>query len=302
MIEYYFYRTVAFMSRLLPQRLAYWVGLRISDQFYRHNHAGRAAVISNLRRVYAARGIVPAEDALQGLARKMFQYFGKYLVDFFRFARLSPEDVRKRVSLEHWEYLEQALQRGRGALIVTAHIGNWEMGGAVLIALGHRMNALVLPQRLEKLSRMFQRQRELRGIRIIPVGQSGFSIIRCLRRGEIVAVLGDRDFTAKDDRVMFFGQPARIPRGPAWLAVRTGTPVVPAFLLRQVDDTFLLRVYPPIYPEEAGSEEALRDRVCRILEKEIGEQPFQWFIFDDFWAAGASPAGPLPAGHDRVGA
>jgi lauroyl/myristoyl acyltransferase len=62
--------------------------------------------------------------------------------------------------------------------------------------------------------------------------------------------------------------------------------VVPVFLLRLVDDSFLLRFYPPILPEQAGSIEAVRLKICEVLQKEIGELPFQWFIFDDFWANG----------------
>ena len=86
--------------------------------------------------------------------------------------------------------------------------------------------------------------------------------------------------------------PARLPRGPAWLSIKSGAPVLPALLLRQEDDTFLLRLAPPILPEVAGSMEAVRDRICRFLEREIGERPYQWFIFEDFWkGAEATAAG-----------
>ena len=64
----------------------------------------------------------------------------------------------------------------------------------------------------------------------------------------------------------------------------TGAPILPTFLLREVDDTFLYRFYPPIFPEEIGSEEAIRERIRETLEEVIGENPHQWFIFDDFWA------------------
>lgn len=283
MNEYAVYRTAAWLSRHLPEKLAYWFGLRVADRFYSFNRKGREAVVSNLRKICAARGVEPAEDALDGLARKVFQYFGKYLIDFFRYARLTPDSIRRRISFEHREYLDQILAMKRGALLVTAHLGNWELGGAVLAALGYKVNVVVLPSRLDKLNRMFQRQREQRGVNVIPVGQSAFGIVRCLRNREIVAMLVDRDFTMKDDRIPFFGQPARIPRGPAWMSAKLGVPVLPVFLLRQVDDTFLLRFYPPILPEQEGSAEAIRLKIARILEREIGDQPYQWFIFDDFW-------------------
>jgi len=84
MNEYWTYRIASWLSRILPMKFAYWAGLRIADQYYRRNVKGREAVMSNLRQVLAARGVTPADDTLDGLARKMFQYFGKYLVDFFR--------------------------------------------------------------------------------------------------------------------------------------------------------------------------------------------------------------------------
>ena len=290
MNEYLSYRLAAILCRLFPEKLAYWFGLRIADIFYARNHVGREGIISNLKRIYAARGVVPAEATLTGLSRKTFQYFGKYLIDFFRYARLTPEEVHQRVCLEHLDYLEQCVALKRGVLVLTAHFGNWELGGAAVTALGYKVNALVLPARLEKLNQMFQKQRAKRGVNLIPVNRSAvLSMIRCLKNGEIVAVLGDRDFTDKNDRIEFFGEPARIPRGPAWLSMKSGAPILPAFLMRQVDDTFLLRFHPPIFPEREGSVEAIRSKICRALEKEIGEQPYQWFIFDDFWANNVQP-------------
>lgn len=288
--QYWQYRTAAFLSRLFPEKLSYWAGLRIADAFYRLNHTGRRAVMSNLARIYKSRGIVPAEEALEGLARKTFQYFGKYLIDFFRYSSLTREDIRRKISIEHGEYIEQCIGAGKGAILLSAHFGNWELGGAALAAMGNKVSALVLQERTEKLERLFERQRRSRGVELIAVGKSAFGLVRKLRNNEIVAMLGDRDFTGKDDRIPFFGEPARIPRGPAWLSVKTGTPILVGFMLRQVDDTFLMRILPPIYPEQLGSVEAVRAKIRDLLEAVIGEYPYQWFIFNDFWAGGDGDA------------
>ena len=283
MTGYWPYRIAAFLSRALPERLAYWVGLRFSDLFYRFDPRGRAAVKGNLARIFSAQGVRPAEQVLDGFARKTFQYFGKYLVDFFRFSRLTPEDIRERVSIEHQDYFDQAMAMQRGVVLVSAHFGNWEIGGAVIAGLGCTVNAVVLPQRLEKLNRLFQGQRERRGLRVIPMGSSAFNLIRCLKRKECLALVADRDFTGTSDPVEFFGRPAHMPVGPARLSWKTGAPVLAGFLIREVDDTFLLRFYPPILPENEESMDALRRRINVILEKEIAERPYQWFIFDPFW-------------------
>ncbi|HOW97787.1 MAG TPA: lysophospholipid acyltransferase family protein [Kiritimatiellia bacterium] len=302
MTGYWPYRIAAFLSRALPERLAYWVGLRFSDLFYRRDQKGRAAVMGNIATVLRARGVQPARDALDGFARKTFQYFGKYLVDFFRFSRLTQEDIERRVSIEHRERLDQSLALGRGLILVTAHFGNWELGGAVIAGLGYPVNAVVLPQRLEKLNRLFQGQRERRGLRVIPMGSSVFNLIRCLRRKELLALLADRDFTGKSDPVEFFGKPAHMPVGPAWLSFKTGAPVLVGFLIREVDDTFRLRLYPPILPGPDASIEGIRARINEILEKEIAERPYQWFMFDPFWDAQAPvQAAQAPAPFDEAG-
>ena len=277
------YRVAAVLSRRLPRNFVYWLGLRVADLYWWQRVAERQAVMHNLRRIFAARGATPAASALPGLARKTFQNFGKYLVDFFRFAQLTEAELRRFVSLEHVESLHAAVARGKGVLLVTAHLGNWELGGAVITALGYRLNAVALPQRIEPLNRLFTRLRESRGLHILPLGHAVFNIVQCLRRGELVALLGDRNFTHQPERYDFFGTPASLPRGPAWLAMHTGAPLVPVFLLRQEDDTFLLRCHPPIYPDAAGSEAAIRARWVATLEKEIAAEPCQWFIFEDFW-------------------
>ncbi|MBN1269495.1 MAG: lysophospholipid acyltransferase family protein [Kiritimatiellae bacterium] len=268
----------------MPRAVTYWFGLRIADRFYAHKEHDRRAVMSNLRQIFSARGMTPTDEHLQSVARKTFQYFGKYLVDFFRYARLTRREVDRLVSVEHPEYIEQARARGKGVICLSAHIGNWELAAAVMGALGYEPNAVVLPERLDKLDKLFQHQRRKRGMKLIPLGHAAMGLVRCLRRGEFVALVADRDFSTRDDRTVFFGKPARLPHGPARLSIMTGAPILPTFLLREVDDTFLLRMYPPIFPEELGSEEAIRRRIVEILEDVIGEFPYQWFIFDDFWA------------------
>lgn len=283
MNEYCQYKIASYLARFLPEKLAYWVGLRVADQFFRRNHKGREAMAENFRKIFTWRGLVPAEKTIGGHVRKTFQHFGKYLVDFFRFSRLSDEEVKQIISFEHKDYLEQAHAHGKGVLLVTAHFGNWELGSAVIAALGYKVNAVYLPQRMQKLNALFDAQRQKRGVNLIPLGNSALSVMRCLKRGEFLGLLADRDFSDRDDRVPFFGHPARIPLGPAVMSFRTGAPVLPTFIVRQVDDTFLLRLHAPLYPEQFDSPEAIREKICRILEKEIGEQPYQWFIFDDFW-------------------
>ena len=278
------YRTGAVFARVLPRPFTYWIGLRLADVHYRRKGEDRRAVISNLRQIYQARGIVPSEDVLEGVARKTFQYFGKYLIDFFRFTQISFREYERLFSVEHVDYLEQTRSAGRGVILLTAHFGNWELGGALMTYLGYPVYTVYLPEHLEKVNQYFYKTRSKRGFQLVPYGQAARSLFRLLKQGEMVTLLGDRDFSERDDRIPFFGKPARIPRGAAVLSRRTGAPIVPGFLLRQVDDTFLMRFHPPLYPELFGDDGALHRKIGSVLEKELGENPHQWYIFEDFWA------------------
>ncbi|MCF7838495.1 MAG: lysophospholipid acyltransferase family protein [Candidatus Marinimicrobia bacterium] len=281
--EYCAFSFAVFVGRCLPRPLGYWVGLRLADHHYRTHPEVRRAVMANLSQVLRWRGVQASGNQLEGLTRKTFQYYGKYLADFFRFRQLSGAQLERLVSFEHPEYLTQALAAGRGVIMVTPHFGNYELGGAVLASLGHPVSAVFRPMRLGAVDRLLHRQRQRRGVRPIPLGRAAAETLRILRRGEIVALLGDRDFSGRSEPIEFFGRPAIIPRGPAALAAHTGAAVVFAVLLREVDETFRLRLHPPL-TAGPGDAERLRAQLCRRMEIEIGNQPHQWYIFEDFWS------------------
>lgn len=291
---YWFYRGVAFFVRLLPLPVAYWLGLRICDLFYFLNRRGRRAVRENLRVVYEHQGLLPSRRLLDGCARKTFQYFGKYLADFIRYRKLTPEGVRDRVSIQGREQLEAIRRSPRGAILLTAHVGNWELGGAFIAAMGIPLHAVVRPVPSPALERIFQFFREQRGLKVIPLAHAGVGVVKALKRGETVALVGDRDFTGNGRPWKFFGRNVSLPRGAAWFAHRTGAPLYLGFVTRAPDDTFILRLHPPIDPAQVPTEEEIQARIVRIMEDTIARDPCQWFIFDPFWPGELDDVRPLP--------
>lgn len=284
---YISYRMAQIISRSLSRRFAYWLGLRISDRFFARDHAGRSAVMSNLAQILCSKGVNASEDTLKLMARNNFQMFGKYIVDFFKFADFTDKRVRQLVSMEHIKRIDDAQSLGRGVIMFTAHLGNWELGGAVLASLGIQVNAVIQPARSNRVNELFQRHREKRGIKVIPMGSAARGVLHALRRNECVAMLADRDYTAHNELISFFGKPARLPSGPARIAAKTGAPLVPAFLLRQPDDTFLFRIHNPILPDDFHSIDDIRIRIKDVMEEEISRNPLQWFMFTDFWTGGS---------------
>ena len=122
----------------------------------------------------------------------------------------------------------------------------------------------------------------MRGLKVIPLGSAAIGTLKALKKGEFVALLADRDYSQHRDHFKFFGKQARFPRGPAMLCVRTGAVILPGFLLRLPDDTYLLRMYKPIRAVTDSTSD-IQGQLCRILEKEIGANPTQWYMFDEFW-------------------
>ena len=287
---YWFFRFVAFLVRALPLKVAYWVGLRFCDASFFLNRRGRAAVQENIRIIFNHQGIQPSRHIIDGCTRKTFQYFGKYLADFIRFRKLTPEGVQENISIQGIEYLNQIKDSKRGAIMLTAHYGNWELGGAFIASMGIPINAVVRPVPSPALERLFHFFREQRGLKVIPLAHAGVGIIKALKRGESVALVGDRDFSGNGLPHSFFGRETSLPRGAAWFSHRTGVPIYIGFATRAPDDSFILRMYPPIDPVELGSEEAIQDRVVSIMEETIARDPCQWFIFDPFWPT--SPKAP----------
>jgi Kdo2-lipid IVA lauroyltransferase/acyltransferase len=299
MKEYTQYRIAGLLSRVVPRRLAYWIGLRAADVFFRKDARGRAAVVANLRRIHEWKRAPVTDADLALMARRTFQAFGKYLVDFFRFANMTEGQIRKIVSIEGWEHMEQVKALGRGGLLVTAHFGNWELGGCAMGALGFPIHAVVLAQPSEKINRLFQEYRRKRGMTVIPLGKAVRRVLKLLAEKQFVGLLADRDYAQQEVSVDFFGAPARLPRGPAWLCSHSGAPILTGFVIRRKDDSFLMRLYPPIVPGDGMTPEDIQSRLCGILEREIGADPTQWMMFENLWNHGAysvSPAVPGPRG------
>lgn len=280
---YWLYRALAFLIRLLPLKLAYWIGLRICDLFYFLNRRGARAVHEHIRIIFAHQGIIPSRQILAGCTRKTFQAFGKYLADFIRFRKLTEQEVRDSISIQGLENIERIRQEKRGAIFLTAHYGNWELGGSFIASLGIPLNAVVRPVPSPALERVFHYFREQRGLKVIPLAHAGIGVIKALKRGEAVALVGDRDFTGSGRPQTFFGHEVSLPRGAAWFAHRTGAPLYLGFVTRAPDDTFILRIHPPIDPNEVRTEEEIQERVIAIMQDTIARDPTQWFIFDPFW-------------------
>lgn len=284
-MKYYRLKFAEWLSRLLPRRMSYGVARRFADLYVLFDRRGRECVVSNLKQIQAGSGVALSPRALHSLARENFLNFAKYLVDFFKFLRVDRKQMEQIVHFGNLPtVLDGLLAHGKGILFVSAHLGNWELGAAALAGLGYKFNAVALRVPDRKLNDLYQHYRAMRGIYPIPFGRAARECIAALRRNEIVAVIGDRDFTASSHTVEFFGRPARLPDGPAKLALVTGAPLLPIFMVRLPDDTFAYIVEEPIWADKSRHtvDDVMR-QVAMALERVIRQHSEQWFLFHNLW-------------------
>lgn len=284
MLFYILYKLGFLVANILPLKTAYWLAERISDIQYNLARKDRDAVLQNLSIL-----LKKDMDECRLLARKVFRNFGLYLVDFFRIGRLNKEIIKKKVELVGIENLEEVLQKGKGIIALTGHIGNWEMGGVVVAIMGYNISAVALNHKYKDINNFFIRQRERRGLKVIQMKSMMRACITALLEKRILALLGDRDFTRSGIILDFFGIPTSIPKGPAILSLKTGSPIVPSFFVRVDRYNYRLIFDKPIevqnkpgVEESEIIKEATKSLVV-VMENYIKEYVEQWLLFRRFW-------------------
>ncbi len=242
-----------------------------------------AIVAANLRPALAD----PA--TAESMARRNFAEFAAKLVDLWRLeaGRLSADIVQPGSG---WEHFHAALQTGRGVLLVTPHLGNWELGSLLLQRFGLRPLVLTAPEPADGLTELRSAARARLGIDTLVVGADPFAFVEVIRRlqdGGVVAVLVDRPPAATRADVALFGRPFTASFSAAELARASGCVVLPVAIMR-VDGTYRAEALPPVPYERAalGSRERRRDftgAILRAFEPLLRQYPDQWFHFVPLW-------------------
>ncbi len=284
MLNYYFYRIGQFIALALPLRLVYGFAVFLADLHYFFAFRDRRFVKANLRIIFPEK----SNQELRKISRKVFRNFAKYLVDFFRFEKLNRQYIDKNIKLENLHYFDAALAKGKGVIVLSAHLGNWELGAVVVAQMGYPFWVVALPHKTKKVNDFFDAQRNRKGVKVIPLGKAVRSCISEFRNNHMVALAADRDFTEKGILIDFFGLPTHFPEGPAALSLMTGASIVPAFMLRNPDDSFTLRIEKPVEFSPAGDKvkdlAGLITVYNKIFEDYIRRYPEQWYVFRRFWA------------------
>lgn len=236
-------------------------------------------------------GLPPGSWRVRRGAASMIQHFGIYWADLFAFSQLPEEAQAYTESVTGKRHLDDAVASGKGAVLLTAHLGNWELGGVLL---GAQSLPISIVHIKDAFADVDSHRKLLRGDRVeeIPIqpgtGLSSLPVLRALRAGRLVAMQGDRDFDGRGIPASFCGETVRFPRGPFVVALLTGTPILPVFVTYTEDYRFEVIFGEPIrVASSADRERDLGEAVARwaaVLEAQVRRVPTQWYTFYDYFA------------------
>jgi KDO2-lipid IV(A) lauroyltransferase len=266
---------------------------------------GRAARdVFGLRREVADRNLALAFPTLAAveravLARRMYAHFGRVATDSLRLAATGPEAVLPFVrTFEGVDLLRSLAASGRGAILLTGHLGNWELGAAWVAAAGLPIAGVVKPPSNPWVADLVERSRRRMGIETIPMPEARAIVPTALAAGKLVGLVADQGAMRSHTWVPFFGRPTQTAEGPGVFAARTGAPVVFAGFVAEADGRYrgfadLLLDSPP---QEDPTE--LIARVATLfrqrLEAEVRLVPEQYLWTHRLWGREPPPAPDEP--------
>ena len=279
-------RAISRFAALLPYRLRLGIGMVIGSLVFRLNSGFRSNIRDNLRHVLGA-GADPSlvEDTTRSIARNGIHN----ILDLLSTPHQSPDDLARNVAFDAatTERIERTRTDTRGMIVVSAHLGSFDMIGVGIVARGYPCTVLTGRTTYRVLFDAVAHLRGSQGALVVEPTPSGVrELYRSLRRGALVGIVADRDFFQNGHPVTFFGSETTLPPGAVRIARDTGMPIMPIFARRE-GRRHLIRSHEPFIVERTGDAaadvEAGMRRMVDALEREIGAEPDQWSIFQRVW-------------------
>jgi KDO2-lipid IV(A) lauroyltransferase len=269
--------------RLLPRPACLWIGQAFGGLVFRFDREHRRLALANLEIAFGP----AAEPARRRIARDSFRHFGRVTADSLKWTHLRASRRARLLKVEGEERIRQALRQGKGALIFSAHFGNWEVAAEAVAALAP-LSVVARPLDNPLVEAELARFRKRLGARIISKFQAAKPILQALRRNELVAILIDQNvLRSQAVFVDFFGRPAATTPALASFHLRTRSPLIPVFCSPGPRSSYLVKVGDALafHPSGELDRDVLKiTQACtKMIETEIRENPGLWFWFHNRW-------------------
>jgi lauroyl/myristoyl acyltransferase len=284
MLAYRGFRVLQWVMERLPRPWAYALAIVVARLAWVFARTARARLEFNLRTA------LPEADAqtIRRIAWKNFRNHSKAYADLMQLPKATVGELRSLLTVRNHHFVDEALAAGKGLLVVSAHMGSWEVAAAIWSATITPVGLFAEELEPPELYDWYRTTRQRLGISVLPLNRAGLKqVVQALDAGEMIVTAIDRDVSGTGILVDFFGKPAHIPTGPAAIALRRGAPLLPVCVFRLPDDTFQAEGWAPIWARPSGDREAdirrLTEQLVRHLERIIRAHPDQWHMPHRIW-------------------
>jgi KDO2-lipid IV(A) lauroyltransferase len=290
-----FWRTSSWLLGHLPARPAYRVGGWMAMVGYAASPLRRRWLRANFGHVL---GVPPGDKAAGRMARAAYRNYARYVMELMRLPWLKPGEVEVLLDVKSLERFLEIYRTSNGVVLVAAHLGNNEAAAAGFAKTGLIINVVGDDSSYVELYELFQRQRESWGVKMIS-WRNLRGVFGALRRHEGLVLLVDWGYRADGIPVKMFGAWTTLPAGPAILAAKHGSAIVPFCINRLPDGSFRATADDPILvPSDSPADlAAATQKIADALEGHISPAPEQWYIFKPIWPETAAEAAALEARH-----
>jgi KDO2-lipid IV(A) lauroyltransferase len=273
------------LARILPKAVFCAFAQFLAAVYWQLATARSEIVVQNLLPVFNG-----DRKSAKKAARKLFRQFALKMCDLLRFES-GVTETKWFSDWKGWEHFETAQAKGRGVLLVTPHLGNWELGGPFLIEHGHKLLVLTQPEPDEQLTALRQNSRAQRGVETLVVGHHDafafVEIIKRLQAGAIVALLVDRPPPHTAVTVKLFGNDFPASIAAAELARASGCAILPCCIVRD-GEHYRAEILPEIDYDRAaigerGERIQLTQKIITAFEPAIRKNAEQWYHFVNVW-------------------
>ena len=280
MWRYRGFKAVQSLVERLPRSWAYALAVFAARFAWYFSPLARPRLEYNLK--VACPDLTPAE--LRHISWLNFRNHAKAYADLMQLPRANVQAMRPLLQVKDgFEYLEQARALDKGVMVVSAHMGSYEVVAAIWSATLAPVSLFAEEVEPRPLYEWYRETRARLGISVLTLGLGGLRrVTQALKDKEMVITAIDRDITGTGKQMSFFGRPASIPVGPAAIALRLGTPLLPVCVYRLPDDSYVAEGSPLVLAEPTGDYEADEIRITRVLldriEGFIRKHPEQWHV------------------------
>lgn len=281
-VEYFIFRVLSGWLRAKPVPEAIEFHKKLGNFWFNWLKIRRNVTVENLKQAFPGK----TDVEVQRLAQKVFLHFSRVSIEQIMLPKIIRHDINQLIDSANWEVLEEAMNEGRGVILLTGHIGNWEILGSAVALKGFPIWAVAAEMRNGKVDRLINEHRNLSGLKIISREQAKSTFPKIFGAGEIVCLLADQDAGRNGVFVPFFGRPASTPPGPAVYYFRNRVPIVYVTTLLK-NGRYSIDFERLHFSVKKSDLRKAVQKVTEIhvhrLEQDIRRHPEQWFWLHRRW-------------------